>query len=228
MGPDQLRLTGPVIADVFLGKITRWSDVAITALNPTVALPEAPIAVVHRSDGSGTTFNFTDYLSKVSPEWQRKAGAGLLVPWPTGTGAKGNEGVAQTVRRVRNSIGYVDYAQALQLKLSTAVIRNRAGRFVRAEATSFQAAAAGADWKTTSDFYLLFTDLPGDTAYPITATVFVLMPKAGVRSRTRAALDFFRWSLEKGSATASQLGYVPLPAPLVEHVKGYWRRTFGS
>jgi phosphate transport system substrate-binding protein len=226
IGPGELKLTGPLLADVFLGKITRWSDAAIKAHNPSLRLPDAAIAVVHRSDGSGTTFNFTDYLSRVSPEWKLKAGSGLLVAWPTGTGAKGNEGVAQAVKRVSNSIGYVDYAQASQVKLSDALIQNRTGRFVRPDAGSFQAAAAGADWGRTSDFYLLLTDAPGENAYPITATVFVLMQKAGSRSRTRAALDFFRWSLEKGSGTAAQLGYVPLPAPLVQQVKAYWTQVF--
>ena len=226
VGPGGVRLTGPVIADVFLGKITHWSDAAVKALNPAVKLPEARITVVNRSDGSGTTFNFTDYLSKVSPEWRLKVGSGLLVPWPTGTGAKGNEGVAQAVKRVANSIGYVEYAQALQLKLTYALIQNRSGRFVRPDPASFQAAAASAEWGKTSDFYVLFTDVAGENAYPITATVFVLMHKTASRTRTRAALDFFRWSLEKGSGAASQLGYVPLPAPLVQQVKDYWTRTF--
>jgi phosphate transport system substrate-binding protein len=222
----QLKLTGPVLADIFLGKTTRWSDAAITALNPELRLPDAPIAVVHRSDGSGTTFNFTDYLSKVSAEWKLKAGSALLVRWPAGAGAKGNEGVGQAVRTTRNSIGYVEYAQATQMALAHALLKNRAGRFVRPDTTSFQAAAARADWAGASDFALLLTDVDGDNAYPITATVFVLMPKAGSKSRTRAALEFFRWSLEKGSSTATQLGYVPLPASLVQQVKGYWSTTF--
>ena len=226
VGPGEIKLTGPVLADVFLGKITNWSDVAIKGLNPTLRLPDAHIAVVHRSDGSGTTFNFTDYLSKVSSEWKLKVGSALLVPWPTGTGAKGNDGVAQAVRQVKHSIGYVDYAQASQLGLSYSLLQNRTGRFVKPDVTSFQAAAASADWGRTSDFHLLLTDVPGENSYPITATVFVLMHKTASASRTRAALDFFRWSLEKGSRTAAQLGYVPLPEPLVQQVKGYWTRTF--
>lgn len=226
VGTGAMRLTGPVLADIFLGKITRWSDSAIKALNPRLRLPDAAISVIHRSDGSGTTFNFTEYLSKVSPEWKLEASSGLLVPWPVGTGARGNEGVAQAVQQVENSIGYVEYAQALQSKLSYALIQNRAGRFVRPETASFQAAASGADWKATSDFYLLLTDVPGEDAYPITATVFVLMQKAAPASRTRAALDFFRWSLERGSKTAADLGYVPLPEPLVQQVTSYWTKVF--
>jgi phosphate transport system substrate-binding protein len=226
VGPGAIRLTGPVLGDIFLGKITHWSDPALKALNQALKLPDARIAVVHRSDGSGTTFNFTDYLAKVSPEWKLRVGSALLVPWPTGTGAKGNEGVAQAVKRVKNSIGYIDYVDALQTKLSYALVQNRAGRFISPENTSFQAAAASAEWSKTSDFYLLLTDVPGDNAYPITATVFILMHRAASPGRTRAALDFFRWSLEKGSRTAAQLGYVPLPEPLSQQVKGYWTRTF--
>lgn len=226
VGSGEVRLTGPLLADVFLGKVTQWSDPAIKALNPALRLPDARIAVVHRSDGSGTTFNFTDYLSKVSPEWKLKVGSALLVPWPTGTGAKGNEGVAQAVKRVKNSIGYVEYAQAVQSRLSFALIQNRTGRFITPDPTSFQAAAASADWTRASDFYLLLTDVPGENSYPITATVFVLIHRKASPGRTRAALEFFRWSLEKGSRTAAQLGYVPLPDPLIQQVKGYWTRNF--
>ena len=226
IGPGETRLTGGVLADIFLGRITHWSDAAVKALNPGLRLPDARIAVVYRSDGSGTTFNFTDFLGKVSPEWKLRVGSGLLVPWPTGSGAKGDEGVAQAVKRVKNSIGYVEYVQASHMKLSYAVVQNRTGRFIRPDSASFQAAAASADWGRASDFYLLLTAAPGDNAYPITATVFVLMPKAASPARTRAALDFFRWSLEKGSRTAAQLGYVPLPESLIQHVKAYWTRTF--
>jgi phosphate transport system substrate-binding protein len=221
-----LKLTGPLLADVFLGKVTRWSDAAIRALNPSLKLPDAPIAVIHRSDGSGTTFNFTDYLSKVSPEWKLKAGAALLVPWPIGTGAKGNEGVALAVQQVKNSIGYVEYAQASQLRLGYARIRNRAGAFIAPNTASFQAAAAGANWGQARDFYLLLTDAPGEKAYPITATVFVLVHKAAARNRTRPALDFLRWSLESGAKTATDLGYVPLPSSVVQQVLGYWSKAF--
>jgi phosphate transport system substrate-binding protein len=224
--PGELKLTGPLLADIFLGKVSVWSDAAIRSLNPTVKLPDTRIAVVHRSDGSGTTFNFTDYLSKVSGDWKMKVGSGLLVPWPGGTGVKGNEAVAQTVRQVKSSIGYVDYAQAMQMGLGYAVLRNRSGRFVKPDAGAFQAAAASADWQATRDFYLLLTDGPGENAYPITATVFALMRKSGGGTRAVAALDFFRWSLESGARTAAQLGYVPLPQPVVQQVKAYWANTF--
>jgi phosphate transport system substrate-binding protein len=228
IGSGIIRFTGPVLADVFLGKITKWSDPAIKAHNPTLSLPAASIIVVHRSDGSGTTFNFADYLSKVSSEWKAQVGAAMLVRWPAGRAAKGNDGVAQIVKQVKNSIGYVDFAQALQSNLSYAVVQNRAGRFIKPDTTGFQAAAASADWKSTRDFYLMLTDAPGENAYPITATVFVFMHKSASRAKTRAALDFFRWSLEKGSGTATQLGYVPLAQFLVDQVKAYWTRTFES
>lgn len=228
VGPGAIKFTGPVLADVFLGRITNWADPAIKAVNPDLKLPDAGIAVIHRSDGSGTTFNFTDYLSKVSPQWKEKVGSDLLVAWPTGTGAKGNEGVSQAVKQVKNSIGYVEYAHALQTKLSFALIQNQAGRFIRPEPASFEAAAATADWANTSDFYLLLTDVPSEGAYPIVATVFVLMRTTGSPSRARAALRFFQWSLEKGAKDAAQLGYVPLPEPLVRQVKNYWLETFRS
>jgi phosphate transport system substrate-binding protein len=223
--PGAMRLTGPVLADIYLGKIPRWSDRAIQALNPTIGLPDAPIAVVYRSDGSGTTFNFTDYLGKVSAEWKTRVGSGMLVRWPAGTGAKGNEGLAEAVRRVGNSIGYVEYAQALQSKLGYAALQNRAGRFVQPGTAAFQAAAAGATWRRADDFHVMLTDPPGEDAYPIAATVFVFMHRSASRARTRATLDFFQWSLEKGAASAAQLGYVPLPAGLVAEVKDYWTRT---
>ena len=222
----RLKLTGPVLADIFLGRIVRWSDPAIAGLNPDLRLPDAPIVVIHRSDGSGTTFNFTAYLSAVSAEWKLKAGANLMVAWPTGTAAKGNEGVARAVKATRNSIGYVEYAQATQLGLAHALLQNRAGRFVRPDAATFQAAAAGADWSAASDFHIVLTDPAGDQAYPIAAAVFVLMSKTAPRVRTRSALDFFRWSLRKGSGTATTLGYVPLPPMLVQQVEAYWARTF--
>jgi phosphate transport system substrate-binding protein len=228
IGRNELRLTGQLLADIFLGKIARWSDPALAALNPSSRLPDAPIAVIHRSDGSGTTFNFTDYLAKVNPEWKLRAGSALLLPWPTGAGAKGNEGVARAVLARENSIGYVDHAQAMQLKLTTLSIQNRAGKFVRPESASFQAAASSADFSASRDFYALLTDPPGKDAYPITATVFALMHGRGSPTRTDAALDFFRWCLVHGSGTASRLGYVPLPPALVQQVAAYWKTTFRS
>jgi phosphate transport system substrate-binding protein len=226
IGPGELRLTGPVLADVFLGRITRWSDPAIQSLNPGVTLPAAGITVVNRADGSGTTFNFAEYLSRVSAEWRAHVGAAMLVRWPIGTSARGNEGIAQTVQRVKNSIGFVEFAQAMRSRLSHAVIQNRAGRFVRPEAATFHAAAAGADWTSAADFRVLLTDSPEENAYPIMATVFVLMPRSISRARTHAALDFFQWSLERGASTATQLGYEPLPATVIKQIKDYWARTF--
>lgn len=222
----QLQLTGPLVADIFLGKITRWSDAAIAALNPTLRLPDAPIGTVHRSDGSGTTFNFTDYLAKVSPEWRRALGSGLLIAWPGGSAAKGNDGVAASVKAQPHAIGYLDYAQARQLGLSVARLQNRAGRFVAPSPESFQAAATGVDWTSVRDFDRLLTDAAAAEAYPIAATVFVLMHRTGSLTRTRAALDFFRWSFDRGAAFATELGYVPLPPPLARLVTDYWAKTF--
>jgi phosphate transport system substrate-binding protein len=226
VGASEMRLNGPVLANIFLGTIRNWSDPAITALNPALKLPNAPIAVLHRSDGSGTTFTFTDYLSKISPDWKLKVGSALIVKWPVGSGAKGNEGIAQAVKRTKNSIAYVEYAQATQSRLAPALLQNRAGSFVKPEAASFQAAAASADWASTNDFYLLLTDVHGAAAYPLTATVFVLMPRGAKPARTQAALDFFAWSLTDGARTASQLGYVPLPEPVVKQVRAYWAKNF--
>lgn len=217
-----LQLTGPLLADIFLGRITRWSDPSLRARNPSSKLPDAPIAVVHRSDGSGTTFNFTSFLSAVSAEWKLRAGSGLLVPWPLGQGAKGNEGVAERVKATKNSIGYVEYAQATQLKLNMASLQNGAGQFVRPGPASFQAAAAGADWQPARDFYVLLSNAPGADAYPIVATVFALMRRSAASSRSRAALDFFRWSLKRGGRSAAALGYVPLPPAVVQRVREYW------
>jgi phosphate transport system substrate-binding protein len=227
VGNNELKLSSDLLADIFLGKIKEWSHPAIHALNPGLKLPNAPITVVHRSDGSGTTYNLAHFLSQVNPEWKEKMGVNTVLPWRLGTGAKANEGVAKTVRSTRNSIGYVEYVQATQLRLSTAMIRNRAGQFVAPDTKTFQAAAASAEWGKTSDFNLMLTNAPGDEAYPITATVFVLMHKQSTAPRrSRSALNFFRWALEKGSKEASALGYVPLPPALVTQVGEYWAKSF--
>jgi len=217
-----LRLTGPVLARIFLGSVKSWSDPAITALNPGVALPDSLIQVVHRSDGSGTTYNFTEYLSRVSPEWKARAGSAFLVAWPTGIAAKGNDGVAKAVLATRNAIGYVDLGQATQLKLKHAALQNSAREFVTPSAASFQAAAAGVDWSATNAFNTSLIDQPGKQAYPLTTTVFALMHKSPWRERSEATLDFFRWSLEHGDRAAAQLGYVPLPPGLARQVENYW------
>ncbi len=220
----QLRFSGELLADLYLGKIKRWNDPAIAALNPSVKLPDIAVNIVHRSDGSGTTFNWVNYLSKVSPEWKEKVGEGTSVAWPVGVGGKGNEGVAEYVNRIKGSIGYVEYAYVLHNKMKFGLVRNAAGNFITPEASAFQAAAASADWAKANDFYLVITNAPGATAYPISATVFVLMyrqPKDA--ARTAQTLDFFKWALESGQSLASALDYVPLPAPLVTQIEASWK-----
>jgi phosphate transport system substrate-binding protein len=221
--PGKLRLTGPVLADIFLGKLNKWNDPAITALNPDLQLPDQRITVVHRSDGSGTTFNFVNYLSKVSPEWKTKVGEGTAVQWPTGLGGKGNEGVAAYTKQIKGAIGYVELSYALQNKMSYASMENRAGKWVQPNDQSFQAAAASADWASAKDFYLVMTDAPGENAWPIAATNFILVykqPKDAARSKS--VIDFFSWAYANGRDQAAALHYVPLPDPLVEQVKAYW------
>ena len=229
IGPGVMRFTGAVLADIFLGKIKNWDDPAIRALNADVNLPAAPISVIHRSDGSGTTFNWANYLSKVSPEWKEKVGEGTSVDWPTGAGGKGNEGVAAFVALTKNSISYVEYAYAVKNKLAHGLVQNKAGRFVQPGAETFQAAAKNADWSGTKDFFLIMTDAPGENAYPITATAFIIMYKQPKDlARAKIARDFFRWSLENGQAQADALNYVPLPAPLVRQIENYWNSEFGG
>jgi phosphate transport system substrate-binding protein len=225
IGPGQLKLTGPLLADIYLGNVQNWSDRAIRTLNPDLKLPDARIVLVHRSDGSGTTFNFTNYLSGQSPQWRDKVGSDLLVKWPSGTGAKANDGVSRAVRQTRNSIGYVEFAHAVQTGLSYAAIQNRAGKFVTPAGPAFEAAAASADWAKARDFDLLILDAPGDDAYPVVATVFAVMQKAIAPRRARAALNFFTWSLERGTKDAADLGYVPLPPTLVSQIKDYWAKN---
>ena len=222
VGPGRLRLTGPLLASIYLGRIMRWNDPAIAALNPGVPLPDAAIVVIHRSDGSGTSFNWTHYLAQVSPDWQRAVGEGTSVPWPTGIGGKGNEGVAAYVRQIPNSIGYIEYAFVIQNRMSWVGMRNAAGRFVAPSMASFQEAAGSADWANAPDFHLVMTNAPGANAWPITAATFVLMhrqPRDGARSQ--AAIAFFRWAMDHGQARAQALDYVPLPAPLVRQVETY-------
>jgi len=224
--PGQLKVTGPLLADIFLGKVTKWNDPAIVKLNAGLKLPDAQITVVHRSDGSGTTFNWVNYLSKVSPEWKTKVGEGTSVSWPVGIGGKGNEGVAGYVRQIKNSIGYVEYAYVKQNKMDYAQVQNHSGNFILPSAESFQAAAATADWKNARDFNLVITDAPGATAYPIAASVFVMMykqPKDAAVSK--AALLFFKWALETGQAQAVALDYVALPPELVKQIQVYWKQT---
>ena len=225
--PGQLKLSGTVLADIFLHKITTWNDPAIAALNPGVTLPTGKINTVHRSDGSGTTFNFVNYLSKVSHEWKDKVGEGTSVNWPVGIGGKGNEGVAAYVKQIKGSIGYVELAYATQNGMAYTAMQNAAGTFVQPSAASFQAAAATADWATAKDFSLVITNAPGPDAWPIAATNFILMykqPKDAKRSQD--AFDFFKWALENGQPQADELHFVPLPKPLVEQVEAYWAAEF--
>jgi phosphate transport system substrate-binding protein len=219
----QLKFTGPLLADVYLGKVKKWNDPAIVKLNPGVKLPGTAITVVHRSDGSGTTFNWVHYLGQVSPEWKSKVGEGTSVQWPTGVGGKGNEGVAAYVKQIPGSIGYVEYAYVIQNHMKWALVQNAAGKFIAPNAAGFQAAAATADWAHARDFFLVMTNAPGAKSYPVTATTFVLMYKTPKNvARSNAALKFFKWALEKGQPDAAALDYVSLPAPLVARIEKYW------
>jgi phosphate transport system substrate-binding protein len=227
--PGEMRFTGRLLADIFLGNVRTWNHPSIQKVNPDLKLPNMPITVVHRLDGSGTTFNWSNYLSKASSEWRAIVGEGTSVEWPLGLGGKGNDGVASLVAMVPGSIGYLEYAYALQKldRISYGVVQNSAGNFVSPSADTFQAAAASADWKATKDFFLIMTDAPGADAYPITATTFVLMykqPKSP--ENTAVTMDFIRWSLESGQPQAEQLHYVPLPQALVQQIEVYWKASF--
>ena len=227
VAPGKLVLDGTALADIFLGKVTSWNDPAIQKLNPGLKLPSSKITVVHRSDGSGTTFNFTNYLSKVSPEWKSKVGEGTAVNWPAGIGGKGNEGVSAYIKQIPNSIGYVEYAYALQNHIGYALMKNAAGKVVKPMTASFQAAAATADWAHAKNFNLLMTNAPGADAWPITATSWVIMykqPKNAANSKV--AFDFFRYAYTDGKAAATSLDYVPLPAGLVNQIEAYWKAEF--
>lgn len=220
----ELKLTGPVLADIYLGKITRWNDPAIAALNKGARLSGQNITVVHRSDGSGTTFIWTNYLSKVSSDWKSKVGEGTSVAWPTGVGGKGNEGVASYVQRIPGAIGYVEYAYALQNKMITVAVQNRSGEFVQANAESFKAAAAGADWGKAPGFYLILTDQPGKGAWPISGATFILMHKVqGKPEKAKEVLKFFDWAYADGDKMALDLDYVPLPDSVVKLIQGAWK-----
>jgi phosphate transport system substrate-binding protein len=222
--PGQLKLSGTVLADIYLGKIKKWNAPEIAALNPGVKLPASDITVVHRADGSGTSFLWTDYLSKTSPEFKEKVGAGTAVKWPAGVGGKGNEGVAANVQRIAGSIGYVEYAYAKRNNISHAQLQNRSGQFVQPTQESFQAAAAGADWAKTPGFGVVLTDQPGAASWPITGASFILMhatqPDA---KKAQEVLKFFDWSYKNGAAMAAELDYVPMPQPVVEQVQQAWK-----
>jgi phosphate transport system substrate-binding protein len=219
--PGQLKLTGTVLADIFLGKISRWNDPALKALNPTLPLPDAAIAQVRRADGSGTTFIFTNYLSKISPEWKTKVGEGTAVNWPVGAGGKGNEGVAAFVGRLPNSMGYVEYSYVKQNKMTYALMQNSAGSFIKPEDDSFKAAAAGADWAKT--FYQILTNQPGKDAWPISGATFILMhTKQDKPANATEVLKFFSWAYANGDKTAADLDYVPMPKPVIAAIEKAW------
>jgi phosphate transport system substrate-binding protein len=224
---DQIKLDGPTLAEIFMGKITNWNDPKIAALNAGVNIPAGKITVVHRSDGSGTSYNFTNFLSKVSPEWAAKVKFGTSVDWPTGVGGKGNEGVSQYVRQIKGAIGYVEYAYAVKNKISWVDMKNAAGQIVKPSADTFAAAAATADWAHAKDFNLIMTNAPGQTAWPITATTWAIMYKQPKNAEhTKVAFDFFKWSYENGKAQAASLDYVPLPDSLVNQIEAYWASDF--
>ena len=223
----QIKLDGATLGDIFLGKIKNWNDPKIAALNTGLRLPSGKITVVHRSDGSGTTFNFTNYLSKVNPAWAAQVKFGTAVQWPTGVGGKGNEGVAQYVKQIKGSVGYVEYAYAVKNKLSWVNLKNASGNVVAPTAASFAAAAATADWANAKDFNLIMTNAPGAQAWPITATTWVVMYKTPRNpDKRRAALGFFAFALDRGQQDASELDYVPLPSVLVNQIKSYWATEF--
>jgi phosphate transport system substrate-binding protein len=215
--PGEVVLDGPTLADIYLGKITKWDDPAVKKLNPSVKLPTEAITVVRRSDGSGTTFNFTDYLSKVSAEWKTKAGSGTAVEWPAGVGAKGNEGVAGNVSQTKNSIGYVEYAYAMQNKLTYTALVNKAGKTVQPTMGAFQAAASNADWAKAPGYYVILTDQSGEQSWPITASTFILMQKdATDKAASAEAVKFFKWSFAKGGKMAEELDYIPMPEAVIK------------
>jgi len=223
----QIKLDGATLADIFLGKIKNWNDPKIAALNSGLTLPAGKITVVHRSDGSGTSFNFTNYLSKASAEWAAQVKFGTAVDWPTGVGGKGNEGVSQYVRQIKGSIGYVEYAYAVKNKISWVALKNAAGNVVEPGADSFAAAAATADWASAKDFNLIMTNAPGAKAWPITATTWVVMYKQPKNAEhARVALDFFKWALENGQPQAAALDYVALPPSLVKQIEAYWASEY--
>jgi phosphate transport system substrate-binding protein len=221
IAPGQLKMTGQVLGDIYLGKITKWNDPALAALNPGLPLPDAAISPVRRADGSGTTFLFTNYLSKVNAEWKSKVGEGTAVNWPVGAGGKGNEGVSAFTLRLPNSIGYVEYAYAKQNKMSYVLMRNKDGNFVQPDDSAFKAAAAGAEWQKT--FYQVLTEQPGKDSWPITGATFILMHKLQDKPASATnSLKFFDWAYGNGDKMAEDLDYVPLPAAVKDLVRKQW------
>lgn len=221
---NQLRLTGPVLADIYLGTIRRWNDQRIAAINPGVTLPNIAIAPVYRADGSGTTYVFTSYLADVSPGWREQVGANVSVEWKAGTGARGNDGVAGTVRNTRGGIGYVENVYATQNRLTTTQLQNRAGNFITPSIAAYQAAAANANWDSAPNFAVSLINQPGAQSWPIVSATFILLPRNPTDAQRSAnVMRFFGWAFANGSRIASELDYIPLPADVIERVRTAWR-----
>ncbi|HXS29024.1 MAG TPA: phosphate ABC transporter substrate-binding protein PstS [Steroidobacteraceae bacterium] len=227
IAPGQLILSGPLVADIFLGKVKKWNDPAIRRLNPRLNLPNMSISVIHRSDGSGTTFTFTNYLSKVSPEWKAKVGADTSVSWPAGFGGKGNEGVAVYVQRIRGAIGYLEYAYILQIHMSYARLINRAGQVVSPSLQGFQAAAANVDFTKAKDFFVILTDQPGPESWPISGCTWQILRTDAPRQVNDAVTKFFLWAFEHGRQMAQSIAFGPLPPSTVEAIRAYWKQHLG-
>jgi len=224
VAPGQMKLTGPVTADIYLGKITKWNAAEIAALNPGLKLPDTEITVVHRADGSGTSFLFTDYLSKTNPDFKTRIGSGTAVKWVVGVGGKGNEGVAANVQRIKGAIGYVEWAYAKKNKMSHTQLKNKDGVFLQPDDDHFKAAAAGAEWAKTPGFGVVLTDQAGKAAWPITGASYILMHKTQADgAKGREVLKFFDWAYKNGAAAAAELDYVPLPPSVVTLVQGAWK-----
>jgi phosphate transport system substrate-binding protein len=227
--PGEMVFDGETLANIYLGKIAKWDDPAIKKLNPNVKLPSDAITVVRRSDGSGTTFNFTDYLSKVSADWKSKVGSGTAVEWPAGVGAKGNEGVSGNISQTKNSIGYVEYAYAKQNKLTYVAMVNKAGKTVQPTVEAFQAAASNADWVNAPGYYVILTDQPGEKSWPITASTFILMHKdATDKAASQEAIKFFKWAFANGGKMAEELDYIPMPDNVVKLIEKTWSAEIKS
>lgn len=225
--PGELILSGPVVADIYLGKIKKWNDAEIAKLNPGVKLPDMAITVVHRSDGSGTTFTFADYLSKVSPEWKEKIGANTSLNWPTGVGGKGNEGVSAYVERIQGSIGYVEYAYILENHLNYARMINSAGKVVSPSLKGFQDAASHVDFTKAQDFYVILTNQPGEGTWPISGCTWQILRKSAPKETNTEVTKFFSWGFEKGQDMARSISFGPLPPSTVDSIKAYWKKNLG-